>query len=148
MSAESNDSSLPPGPASPEGTGQVVLYRTGDGQTRVQVRLVRDSAWLNLNQIADLFQRDKSVISKHVKNIFDEREIDPAGTVAKFATVQTESDSLFFNQEELIFPDLVWTEQIRRFAKMLGKLGDASNIGGDGVGCVIPDLEILQHPLS
>ena len=46
------------------------------------------------------------------------------------------------------FPDLVWTEQIRRFAKMLGKLGDASNIGGDGVGCVIADLEILQHPLS
>ena len=90
MSAESNDSSLPLGPASPEGTGQVVLYRTEDGQTRVQVRLVRDSAWLNLNQIADLFQRDKSVISKHIKNVFDEGEIDPARTVAKFATVQTE----------------------------------------------------------
>ncbi|MCC6362322.1 MAG: hypothetical protein IT165_02295 [Bryobacterales bacterium] len=68
----------------------MVLYRTEDGQTRLQVRLVRDSAWLNLNQIADLFQRDKSVISKHIKNIFDEGEIDPAGTVAKFATVQTE----------------------------------------------------------
>ena len=90
MSAESNDSSLPPAPASPEGTGQVVLYRTEDGQARVQVRLVRDSAWLNLNQIADLFQRDKSVISKHVKNIFDQGELDPARTVAKFATVQTE----------------------------------------------------------
>ena len=50
MSAEQNDSSLPPSPASPEGTGQVVLYRTEDGQTRIQVRLVRDSAWLNLNR--------------------------------------------------------------------------------------------------
>ena len=90
MSADSNDSGPPPAPASPEGTGQVVLYRTEDGQIRIQVRLVRDSAWLNLNQIADLFQRDKSVISKHIKNIFDEGEIDPARTVAKFATVQTE----------------------------------------------------------
>ena len=90
MSADSNDSNRAPGGTSPEGTGQVVLYRTEDGETRLQVRLVRDSAWLNLNQIADLFQRDKSVISKHIKNIFDEGEIDPAGTVAKFATVQTE----------------------------------------------------------
>lgn len=49
-----------------------------------------DSAWLSLNQIADLFQRDKSVISKHIKNIFDEEELDPFRTVAKFATVQIE----------------------------------------------------------
>ena len=83
MSAESNDSSLPTGPASPEGTGQVVLYRTEDGRTRVHVRLVRDSAWLNLNQIADLFQRDKSVIPKHIKNIFDEGEIDPGSNCCK-----------------------------------------------------------------
>jgi len=45
---------------------------------------------LTLNQIADLLQRDKSVISKHTKNIFDTGELDPARTVAKFATVQTE----------------------------------------------------------
>jgi len=45
---------------------------------------------LTLNQIADLLQRDKSVISKHIKNIFDTGELDPARTVAKFATVQTE----------------------------------------------------------
>ena len=79
-----------PLPISPEGAGQLVLYRTEDGQTRVQVRLVQDSVWLTLNQLADLFQRDKSVISKHIKNIFDTGELDPARTVAKFATVQTE----------------------------------------------------------
>ena len=73
-----------------EGTGEIVLYRTDDGQTRVHVRLVQDSAWLSLNQIAELFDRDKSVVSKHIKNIFEEGEIDPARTVAKFATVQTE----------------------------------------------------------
>ncbi len=57
---------------------------------RWRSRLIQESVWLALNQIADLFQRDKSVISKHIKNIFDTGELDPARTVAKFATVQTE----------------------------------------------------------
>jgi len=77
-------------PTSPAGTGQLVLYRTEDGRTRINVRLIHESVWLTLNQIADLFQRDKSVISKHIKNIFETGELDPERTVAKFATVQTE----------------------------------------------------------
>ena len=84
----SDDNRLPT-PLPPEGTGQLVLYRTEDGRTRLNVRLIHESVWLTLNQIADLFQRDKSVISKHIKNIF-EGELDPVRTVAKFATVQTE----------------------------------------------------------
>jgi hypothetical protein len=79
-----------PTPVPPEGTGQLVLYRTEDGRTRINVRLIQESVWLTLNQIADLFQRDKSVISKHIKNVFETGELDPARTVAKFATVQTE----------------------------------------------------------
>src|SRR5258708_190295 len=74
----------------PEGTGQLVLYRTEDGRTHIDVRLIQESVWLTLNQIADLFQRDKSVISKHIKNIFESGELDAGRTVAKFATVQTE----------------------------------------------------------
>jgi hypothetical protein len=85
----SEESQIPP-PMRPEGPGQLVLYRTDDGRTRIQVRLIEESVWLTLNQIADLFQRDKSVISKHIKNIFETGELDPARTVAKFATVQTE----------------------------------------------------------
>jgi hypothetical protein len=85
----SEESQIPP-PMPPEGTGQLVLYRTDDGRTRIQVRLIEESVWLTLNQIADLFQRDKSVISKHIKNIFGSGELDPARTVAKFATVQSE----------------------------------------------------------
>ena len=79
-----------PTPVPPQGTGQLVLYRTEDGRTRINVRLIQDSVWLTLNQIADLFQRDKSVISRHIKNIFESGELNPARTVAKFATVQTE----------------------------------------------------------
>jgi len=70
--------------------GEIILYHTDDGGTRIEARLVGETAWLSLNQLAELFQRDKSVISKHLKNIFEEGELDPAATVAKFATVQTE----------------------------------------------------------
>jgi hypothetical protein len=61
-----------------------VLYRTEDGQTRIQVRLIQESVWLTLSQIADLFQRDKPFISKHIKNICDTAELDPERTGAKF----------------------------------------------------------------
>jgi len=74
----------------PQGPGELVIYQTADGGTRLQVRLAGESVWLSLNQLADLFQRDKSVISKHITNIFADGELDPSRTVAKFATVQTE----------------------------------------------------------
>src|SRR5208283_2588792 len=70
--------------------GDFLLYQTEDGRTRIEVRFQGETVWLSLNQLADLFQRDKSVVSKHIKNVFDEREIVPDSTVAKFATVQTE----------------------------------------------------------
>ncbi len=74
----------------PQPGSEIVLYQTEDGRTRLEVKLENNTAWLSLNQIADLFQRDKSVISKHIKNVFDEQELSPEATVAKFATVQKE----------------------------------------------------------
>lgn len=65
--------------------GQIVLY-----QNKVEVRLIQDTVWLSLNQMADLFERDKSVISRHLFNIFKTEELDRASTVAFFATVQKE----------------------------------------------------------
>ena len=55
--------------------GELLLYQTEDGKTRVQLRIQGETAWLPLNQMAELFQRDKSVISKHIRNIFDEGEL-------------------------------------------------------------------------
>lgn len=81
---------MPDALPNPQNTGELILYQTGDGQTRLQVRLADGSVWLSLNQLADLFQRDKSVISRHIRNIFQEAELDPARTVANFATVQPE----------------------------------------------------------
>lgn len=72
--------------------GEILLFQTEDGQTRIDVRLVGETVWLSAAQIADLFQRDKSVILKHVKNVFAEGELKPDATVANFATVQKEGD--------------------------------------------------------
>lgn len=70
--------------------GELILFQTEDGQTRIDVRLVGETVWLSAGQIADLFQRDKSTISRHIQNVFDEGELKPEGTVAFFATVQSE----------------------------------------------------------
>ncbi len=72
------------------GEAEFLLYQSADGRTRVEVRFEGETAWLSLSQIADLFQRDKSVISRHIKNVFDEGELDAKATVAKSATVQRE----------------------------------------------------------
>ena len=67
--------------------GQILLYQTPDGEARIEVRLQGETVWLNLDQMAELFQRNKSTISRHIKNVFEEGELQPETTVAKFATV-------------------------------------------------------------
>ena len=69
---------------------ELLIYQTEDGQTKIEVATTGDTVWLSLNQMAELFQRDKSVISKHIKNIFYEGELSKDSTVANFATVQNE----------------------------------------------------------
>lgn len=70
--------------------GQIVLYQTDDGSSRIECRFQGESLWLSLNQMAELFGRDKSVISKHLKAIFEDGELVREATVAKYATVQSE----------------------------------------------------------
>jgi hypothetical protein len=69
---------------------ELLLYQTEDGHTRIEVKFKGETAWLSLNQMAELFDRDKSVISKHIRNVFEEGELPENSTVAKFATVQKE----------------------------------------------------------
>lgn len=64
---------------------QVLLYQTEDRRTRIEVRLENETVWLSLNQMAELFQRDKSVISRHIRNIFDEGELTRGAVVANYA---------------------------------------------------------------
>jgi len=75
---------------SDEPKSQLLFYQAPDGRTRLEVRIQGETVWLSLNQMAELFQRDKSVISRHIKNVFDEGELKPEATDATYATVQTE----------------------------------------------------------
>ncbi len=70
----------------------IIMYTTEDGLTKIEVTFDGDTVWLSLDQMAKLFQRDKSTISRHIKNIFSEGELRQEATVAKFATVQTEGN--------------------------------------------------------
>jgi hypothetical protein len=71
---------------------QLILYQTADGETQIQVILQNETVWLTQKELADLFQRDKSVISRHIQNVFNEGELEAEATVAKIATVQKEGD--------------------------------------------------------
>ena len=73
-----------------ETKSEIIIYKTEDGSTAINVQLQEETVWLNLMQMTDLFQRDKSVISRHITNIYNEKELGKESTVAKFATVQTE----------------------------------------------------------
>lgn len=68
------------------------IFKTEDNKVEVDVRFQNETVWLTLDQMSDLFDRDKSTISRHIKNVFEEDELERAATVANFATVQTEGD--------------------------------------------------------
>lgn len=70
--------------------GEIILYKTPDGELKIEVKLQNETVWLTLEQMSTLFQRNKSTISRHIKNIYEIGELDADSTVAFFATVQNE----------------------------------------------------------
>lgn len=70
---------------------EIEIYKNPDGTSEVEVRFEGETFWLSLNQIAELFGRDKSVISRHLRNIYKEGELEERAIVAKNATVQNEA---------------------------------------------------------
>lgn len=77
--------------------GNIVIFQTKDGKTSIDVKLENETVWLTLNQIAELFSRDKSVISRHISNVFSEEELERNSVVAKNAT--TASDGKIYQVE-------------------------------------------------
>ena len=67
--------------------GEIVIYQTQDGITQLDVRLDGDTVWLSQDQMAQLFERDKSVITRHISNIYAEGELPRESTSAKIAFV-------------------------------------------------------------
>ncbi|WP_276481140.1 virulence protein RhuM/Fic/DOC family protein [Paraflavitalea pollutisoli] len=72
--------------------GKIVIYQTADGQTNIEVALALDTVWLDQQQLTDLFQTDRTSISKHIKNIYKSAELKEESTCAKIAQVQKEGN--------------------------------------------------------
>jgi len=72
-----------------ENKSEIIMYQTDDGQNKIEVTFQDETVWLSLKDMTVLFQRDKSVISRHLKNVFGEGEFNEKSTVAFFATVLT-----------------------------------------------------------
>lgn len=84
-----------------------LLYESEDGEVRIETRLVNESIWLNLNQLAELFSVDKSGISRHLKNIFETGELSRKETVAIFATVKNEGSKKVSREIEFFNLDAI-----------------------------------------
>lgn len=75
--------------------GNIIIYQSDDGQTRIEVKMENESVWLTQAQLTELYQTSKSNISEHIKHIFEERELDEEAVVRKFRT--TASDGKIYN---------------------------------------------------
>ena len=101
MSADESPTAAPSG-------GEVIVFEAPAGEVRVDVRLERETVWLSLTQMAELFGRDKSVISRHLRNVFASGELERSATVAKNARVQREGgrdvtrEIEFFNLDAIL----------------------------------------------
>ena len=85
----------------------IVVYKSNDGVVQLEVQLANETVWLTLSQLAMLFDRDKSVISRHLRNIYAEGELTREATVAKNATVQDESGRMVMRQIEYYNLDVI-----------------------------------------
>lgn len=72
---------------------QLKIYQSEDGKTEINVQLDTETVWLSLNQMVELFERDKSIISRYISNIFKEKELIKDSVVAKNATTASDGKS-------------------------------------------------------
>ena len=68
-----------------DNNNQIVVYQTADNQTQIEVHMENETVWLTQAQMAELFQKDRTVISRHIRNVFNEGELEEQSTCAKFA---------------------------------------------------------------
>ncbi len=88
-------------------TNQILIYQSEDGRTKLDVRLVDQTVWLNQKQITELFGKAKGTISEHIKHIFEDKELTPEATVRLFRTVQKEGGREVVREVECYNLDMV-----------------------------------------
>ena len=71
-------------------SSEILIYQNPDGNIKIDVRLEDETVWLTQAQLCELFQKSKATISEHIKNVFEEGELEASATVRKFRQVRTE----------------------------------------------------------
>jgi len=77
----------------------MIIFKTSDGQVAVDVSFDGETTWLTIDQMAELFERNKSTISRHIKNVFEEGELERNSVVANFATTAKDSKIYHYLEE-------------------------------------------------
>lgn len=82
--------------------GDIIIYQTEDGLTKIDVSFENDTVWLSKSQMAELFQRDRSVISKHIKNVFNEGELSQKSNVQNLHIANSDKPVDFYSLDVII----------------------------------------------
>jgi prophage maintenance system killer protein len=141
---------------------QILLYKTPDGQIGIDVRLEDETVWLSLNQMASLFGRDKSVISRHLGNIFKEKELSKKAVVAKFATTAADRKTYqveYFNLDAIISVGYrvnskrgtqfrQWATTTLKQHLITGFTTNSKRLAEQGLGEMQQALELLSRTLN
>ena len=83
-------------------SSEIIIYQTDDGHTKIQTRFENETVWLTQEQIVSLFQRDQSVISRHIKNVFAEGELDKESNMQKMHITNSDKPVVFYNLDVII----------------------------------------------
>ena len=128
--------------------GEIIIYQTEDGLTKLNVNMKNESVWLSLDQMADLFQKNKSTISRHIKNIFEEGELVRDSVVANFATTAADGKTYqvdYYNLDVIISVGYrvrsvrgtqfrIWANSILKEYLIKGFAMDDERLKGNGGG--------------
>ena len=88
----------------PENTSQIIIYKTNDGQTRLDVRLEDETVWLTQDQMAELYCKSKSTINEHIKNVYEAQELTEEASLRKFGNSEfSTKPTNFYNIESIKF---------------------------------------------
>ena len=143
----------------------IIIYKAKDGHIELNVNLSEETIWLSLSQLAELFGRDKSVISRHISKIFKNKELEAIQTAAKFATVQKEGknevrrDIDYYNLDVVISVGYrvnsaeatrfrIWSTQVLKEHLIKGYTIHEKRLAERGMNELQQSVELLQKTLT
>lgn len=125
--------------------GEIIIYRTEDGLTKINVNMQNETVWLSKAQMAELFQRDRSVISRHIKNVFEEGELSRESNVQILHVANSDKPVEFYNLDVIISVGYrvksqrgvqfrIWATSILKEYMIKGFAMDDERLKGNGGG--------------